>query len=180
MERTLLLDQGYLPITIIPWTRAISMLWIGKVEVVEEYEREVHSPSFAMRLPAVVRLIKRIRRGKRKIKFSRHNIYLRDGGKCQYCSTSVALADSTFDHVTPRSKGGKTHWENIVIACQKCNLKKANRTPQQARMQLRKQPRQPKDIPYVIFKLRTTSTIPLEWRDYLASISYWTSALEMT
>lgn len=180
MQRTLLLDPGYQPVTIIPWTRAITMMWLGKVEIVEEYDTEVRSPSVAIKLPAVVRLIKAITRKSRKVKFSRQNIYLRDGGKCQYCQEKVPLEEATFDHVVPRSKGGKTNWTNIVIACQDCNLKKGSRTPEQARMKLRKQPYMPKNIPYVIFKLRHIRNVPTEWKDYLVSMTYWTATLEST
>ena len=67
MQRTLLLDPGYQPVSIISWTRAISLLWLGKVEVVSEYDREVRSPSIAIKLPAVVRLMRTFARGKRKI-----------------------------------------------------------------------------------------------------------------
>lgn len=175
--RTLLLDNGYQPVTIIGWRRAITMLWLGKVEVVEEYQEEVHSPSIAVKLPAVVRLITSFIKKRNKIRFSRQNIYLRDGGKCQYCEKEVTMSDATFDHVVPRSKGGKTDWENIVISCLPCNLKKGSKTVQQARMQLRKKPAMPKNIPYVVFSLRKVSHMPNEWKDYLASVQYWTSSL---
>jgi len=180
MQRTLLLDPGYQPVTIISWTRAVTLMWLGKVEVVEEYDTEVRSPSIAIKLPAVVRLLRAITRKSRKIKFSRQNIYLRDGGKCQYCQTSVPLEDATFDHVVPRSRGGKTNWTNIVIACMQCNLRKGAKSPALAGMVLRKQPYMPSNIPYVVFKLRHLSSVPTEWKDHLASISYWTSALETT
>jgi 5-methylcytosine-specific restriction endonuclease McrA len=120
-ENTLLLDAVYAPISIIPWTRAITLLWLGKVEVVEEYDRVVRSPSIAVRLPAVVRLVRRIVRGRRRVRLSRQNIYLRDGGKCQYCRHHVSLEDCTFDHVLPRVRGGKTTWTNVVLACAVCN-----------------------------------------------------------
>jgi len=176
-ERTLLLDAGYAPISIIPWTRAISLLWLGKVEVVEEYDREVHSPSIAVRLPAVVRLMRRIVRGKRRVRFSRQNIFLRDQGKCQYCREDLALEECTFDHVMPRVKGGKTCWTNVVLACVACNRKKGARTPEEAKMGLRREPRVPHDIPYVVFKLRQLSDVPTQWKDYLASLEYWTATL---
>ena len=75
-QNTLLLDAVYAPISIIPWTRAITLLWLGKVEVVEEYDRVVRSPSVAIRLPAVVRLVRRIVRGRRRVRLSRQNIFL--------------------------------------------------------------------------------------------------------
>jgi 5-methylcytosine-specific restriction endonuclease McrA len=176
-ERTLLLDAGYAPVSIIPWHRAITLLWLGKVEVVEEYDREVRSPSIAVRLPAVVRLIRRFVRGKRRVRFSRQNIFLRDHGKCQYCGDDLAMEDCTFDHVLPRVRGGKTCWTNVVLACMPCNRIKGARTPEEARMVLRHAPRVPHDIPYVVFKLRLLSDVPVQWRDYLASLEYWTATL---
>lgn len=176
-ERTLLLDAGYAPISIISWTRAVTLLWLGKVEVVEEYDREVRSPSLAIRLPAVVRLVRRIVRGRRRVRFSRQNIYLRDGGTCQYCRRSVPLEECTFDHVVPRVRGGKTCWTNVVLCCIACNRAKGARTPDQAGMRLRRPPRVPDDIPYVVFKLRQVGAVPTEWKDYLASLHYWTASL---
>jgi 5-methylcytosine-specific restriction endonuclease McrA len=162
-QNTLLLDAVYAPVSIIPWTRAITLLWLGKVEVVEEYDRVVHSPSIAVRLPAVVRLVRRIVRGRRRVRLSRQNIYLRDGGKCQYCRHKVSLEDCTFDHV--------------VLACGECNRKKGARTPEEAGLKLRKQPKMPSDIPYIVFKLRHLSNVPNQWKDYLASVEYWTATL---
>jgi 5-methylcytosine-specific restriction endonuclease McrA len=179
-EKTLLLDAGYAPISIISWTRAISLLWLGKVEVIEEYDREIRSPSVALRLPAVVRLIRRIARGKRRVRFSRQNIYLRDGGKCQYCRHKVSLAECTFDHVVPRVKGGRTCWSNVVLACATCNRKKGAKTPAQAGLRLKKEPKMPTHIPYVVFKLHQLGEVPTQWRDHLASLEYWTSSLVTT
>jgi len=176
-QNTLLLDAVYAPISIIPWTRAITLLWLGKVEVIEEYDRVVRSPSIAVRLPAVVRLVRRIVRGRRRVRLSRQNIYLRDGGKCQYCRHHVSLEECTFDHVLPRVRGGKTTWTNVVLACGECNRKKGARTPEEAGLKLRKQPKMPSDIPYIVFKLRHMSNVPTQWNDYLASVEYWTATL---
>ncbi len=176
-EKTLLLDAGYAPISIISWTRAIGLLWLGKVEVIEEYDRVVHSPSVAVHLPAVVRLMKRFVRGKNRVRFSRQNIYLRDSGRCQYCRSNVTLGDCTFDHVVPRVRGGKTCWSNVVLACVACNRRKGSKTPAQAGLRLRKSPRMPSHIPYVVFKLHQMGEVPNLWRDYLASVEYWTATL---
>ncbi len=179
-ERTLLLDAGYAPITVISWTRAISLLWLGKVEVVEEYDCEVRSPSVAIKLPAVVRLVKRMLRGKHKVRFSRQNIYLRDNGRCQYCKAYLSIDQCTFDHVVPRVKGGKTNWTNVVLCCMDCNHQKGAKTPEQAGMRLLKPPRVPHDIPYVVFKIRQVDQVPVQLKDYLASVEYWTASLLST
>jgi 5-methylcytosine-specific restriction endonuclease McrA len=170
--RTLLLSQGYEPIKVISWQRAITLLSLGKVEVVEEYQNDVRSVSLVIKVPAVVRLLRAFRRHSKPVKFSRVNIYARDGYRCQYCNTRAPLADLTYDHVTPRSHGGRTTWENIVTCCYECNRQKANRTPQQAGMRLHSVPQRPVWVPAVTIRV-STSSVPDAWRDYL----YWTGEL---
>lgn len=172
MERTLLLNQGYEPLATISWQRAITMLTMGKIEVIEEYDRELRSRHLVIKMPAVVRLINFFRRGKKAVKFSRRNILARDGWKCQYCGRKVSTESMTQDHVLPRSQGGKTCWENIVTCCEDCNAMKANRTPQQAKMQLVKKPSRPTWVP--IFSIQLGGSPPEQWRDYV----YWTTELE--
>lgn len=172
MERTLLLSQGYEPLATISWQRAISLLTLGKVEVVEEYDRELRSRYLIIKMPAVVRLITAFRRHKQKVKFSRHNILARDRWKCQYCGIKVKTQDMTMDHVVPRSQGGVTCWENIVTSCEPCNAKKADRTPQQAGMRLKKQPKRPNWVP--IFSVQLAGDAPDQWASYM----YWTSELK--
>lgn len=171
--RTLLLTQGYEPIQIISWQRAITLLALAKVEVVEEYETEIRAPSIMVRVPAVVRLRKTFRRHAKLVKFSRVNIYARDNYRCQYCALKCATDELTYDHVVPRSKGGKTTWENIVSACYTCNRRKANRTPVQAGMKLLSMPARPTWMPSVQIRVSTHS-VPDAWRDYV----YWTSEVD--
>jgi 5-methylcytosine-specific restriction endonuclease McrA len=87
--RTLLLSQGYEPIKIISWQRAITLLTLDKVEVVEEYDTEIRAMSIVVNVPAVVRLRKAFRRHAKPVKFSRVNIYARDSYRCQYCGDSA-------------------------------------------------------------------------------------------
>lgn len=173
--QTLMLDQGYAPVKVIPWQRAIQLLTLGKVEVevVEEYDHEVHSTYLVIKIPAVVRLLRAFRRHKKPVKFSRVNIYGRDGYKCQYCGEHKAIDELTYDHVMPRSRGGRTTWTNIVTCCSACNLRKADRTPLEAHMKLRREPRQPVDLPAIVVAVSRESA-PAAWRDYL----YWTGELE--
>jgi 5-methylcytosine-specific restriction endonuclease McrA len=171
MERTLLLSQGYEPLGTISWQRAISLLTLGKVEVIEEYDRDIRSTFLVIKMPAVVRLINRFRRGKKAVKFSRHNILARDGWKCQYCGSPVKTSNMTQDHVIPRSQGGTTCWENIVTCCEPCNALKADRTPAQAGMRLRKQPYKPSWVP--MFSIQLSGNPPDQWASYM----YWTSEL---
>jgi 5-methylcytosine-specific restriction endonuclease McrA len=172
-EQTLVLNQGYEPIKIVPWWRAVQLLALGKVEVVEEYDRDVRSTYLVIKMPAVVRLVRAFRRHRKPVKFSRVNIYGRDNYRCQYCGHKKPIVDLTYDHVLPRSRGGLTTWTNIVTACSTCNLKKADRTPSEARMPLLREPKQPVDLPAILIKVSSESA-PAAWRDYL----YWTGELD--
>lgn len=173
MQRTLVLDQGYQPHRIVSWKRAVIMLFEGKVEVVEEYNEEIRSVSITIKMPAVVRLLNRVRGKKQAVKFSRMNVATRDDFKCQYCGDRLPLSKLTYDHVKPRAHGGRTVWENIVMACYSCNEHKRDRTPEQAGMKLRKAPVKPAWLPAVTLRF-DTSSIPDAW----ASWVYWNGSLE--
>ena len=166
MERVLLLNATYEPLRVITWKRAVTLLTLGKVEVLETYEREVRSVTLAIRLPAVVRLVHLVRFRKHTIRFSRENIYIRDKYKCQYCGSRMDAHDLTYDHVIPKSMGGKTAWENIVTCCLPCNKKKGGRTPAQARMRMIGKAKRPSWHPMLMITLRIDKTPDL-WRNYL-------------
>ena len=168
MEQVLLLNLSYEPLKIINWKKAITLLCLGKVEVVEEYSREIHSVSFTIKLPSVVRLLKMVRRSQSPVKFSRQNIYARDRYRCQYCGSHLPTEDLTYDHVIPKSLGGKTEWKNIVTCCIKCNRKKGGRTPNEASMKLIRKPTRPTWVPAVRVTIGFKE-VPQSWRDYL----YW-------
>jgi 5-methylcytosine-specific restriction endonuclease McrA len=172
-QRTLLLSQSYEPLRVISWKRALTLMTLGKVEVLEEYDHELRSLTFVLKVPAVVRLLRTFRRFKQPVKFSRANIYARDAYSCQYCGAKKPIGELTYDHVRPRHQGGRTEWTNIVTACQECNLYKGCRTPEQAGMRLRTPPVQPKWVPAVTITVSTQS-MPEAWRDYL----YWTGELQ--
>ena len=127
----------------ITWKRAVKLVFMEKVEVVEESNRTVHSISVAMRVPSVVRLMTYVRFRRREAKFSRRNIYARDGHTCQYCGKKFLSDDLTCDHVMPRSRGGKAGWTNIVTCCVICNRKKGGRTPAEAGLRLLRRPTRP-------------------------------------
>ena len=168
MEQVLLLNITYEPLKVINWKKAITLLFLGKVEVIEEYGRDIHSVSFTIKLPSVVRLLRIVKRPKSPIKFSRQNIYARDRYRCQYCGDQCPSEELTYDHVHPRSRGGKTEWKNIVTCCVDCNRKKGGRTPREASMRLVRKPARPAWVP----ALRITigfHHVPETWRDYL----YW-------
>lgn len=173
MEQVLLLNITYEPLKVINWKKAIIMLTLGKVEVIEEYTRNIHSVSFSLKLPAVVRLLRFVKRPKIPVKFSRQNIYIRDDHKCRYCGKRLTTDELTWDHVLPRARGGKTEWENVVTCCIKCNRKKGGRTPSEASMALIKKPSIPVWLPLLKISLHFKHT-PQSWRDYI----YWNVELD--
>ena len=164
--QTLVLDQGYQPQRIVPWQRAVCMLFVGKAEVVEAYGEYVCSPSVSMPMPAVVRITRAPKRYRRDVRFSRRHVLIRDGFRCQYCGSEKAGEELTYDHVLPRSRGGATSWENIATACQPCNAEKGNRTPAEARMPLLKRPVKPAWLP-PLKSVTLGTSIPEPWRLFL-------------
>ena len=130
---------SYYPLSLWPWQEVIKAVFLDRVDVVSTYDQEVHSPSFAMKLPSVVSLKHYVPQD-RPPAFTRFNLFLRDRFTCQYCGSPHQL---TFDHVVPRRLGGRTSWENVATACAPCNLRKGGRTPQQAGMPLLLEPIRP-------------------------------------
>jgi 5-methylcytosine-specific restriction endonuclease McrA len=169
MTDTLVLSAAYEPMDQVTWQRAMSLWFTGRVEVVEEYDDRIcRTPSTEFFVPSVIRFCTALRRRRRTVKFSKDNVYLRDRGRCQYCGRQVTLTNSTYDHVVPKAKGGKTTWKNIVIACVPCNQHKRDRTPAEAGMRLRSKPIRPKHLlgmtPDVI---RFRDPMPEVWKPYL-------------
>jgi 5-methylcytosine-specific restriction endonuclease McrA len=121
---------SYYPLSLWPWQEVIKAVFLDRVDVISNYDHVVRSPSFEMQLPSVVALKSYVAQD-RPPAFTRFNLFLRDGFACQYCGSPE---DLTFDHVIPRSRGGRTSWENIVTACAPCNLSKGGRTPKEAQM----------------------------------------------
>jgi len=165
MDQVLLLNKNYEPISVIGWKRAICLFSLEKVEVVKTYEEEVASPKIKFNFPAVVRLLHSFKRPHSGIKFTKRNIFARDKWLCQYCYQEFDPCNLTIDHVIPKSRGGKTEWDNIVSCCKVCNNKKGNKTPQEAGMKLKKIPTVPSWIPIMRFLLSRKS-IPVEWKEF--------------
>jgi len=168
MERVLLLNQSYEPVSVINWKRAITMFTLGKVEIIEEYEKDIRSRFLVIKAPAVVRLLKAFRRPRKRVKFNRQNILARDRWRCQYCRNKFISKDLTYDHVIPKSRGGQTCWENIVTCCMPCNSKKGDRLPREVGMRIRKQPTRPDWVPIFTVSI-SKRTIPDSWK----SFCYW-------
>jgi 5-methylcytosine-specific restriction endonuclease McrA len=160
--RTLLLTPWYLPIKIIRWEDAVKMRYENTVDVVVEYEDEIRSPSVTWKMPAVVRLRRMPSSMKRGVKFSRQNVYQRDGYRCQYCGDRKTLAELSYDHVVPRASGGRTEWRNIVTSCRACNTAKGSMTCDEASMWPIREPSQPKSLP-LSSPLFDRNKAPEEW-----------------
>jgi 5-methylcytosine-specific restriction endonuclease McrA len=165
---------SYFPLSLWPWQEALKAVFLDRVNIVSEYEREVHSPSRSFRLPSVIAL-KEYVAAQRSPAFTRFNVFLRDRFACQYCGYTGSAEGLTFDHVIPRSRGGRTTWTNVVAACGVCNLEKANRTPKEAAMFPRTHPYQPTS-----FQLQQNGRrfppnyLHHSWGDFL----YWDSELD--
>ena len=162
---------SYYPLSLWSWQDAIKAVFLDRVNIVSHYDRVVRSPTFEMQLPSVVSLKSYIQPA-RQPAFTRFNVFLRDRFTCQYCG---AHSDLTFDHVTPRSKGGLTTWDNVVAACSACNLRKSDRMPSEARMWPARAPYQPAigDL-HRNGRLFPPNYLHESWMDYL----YWDSELE--
>ena len=124
---------SYFPLSLWAWQDSIKASISNRVNIIAEYDEVVRSPSVEIKIPSVVVLKDYIRPNSASA-FTRFNLFLRDEFKCQYCSLK---GEMTFDHIIPRSKGGKTTWENVVASCQKCNLKKGSRSLKKAGLNLK-------------------------------------------
>jgi 5-methylcytosine-specific restriction endonuclease McrA len=137
--RVLLLNQTYEPLGTVSVARAIVMTFRNKV-FVEEWDgnRVLHSAHDEFRVPSVIRRCTyiNVRRRRQQSGMKRLRIYMRDKFRCQYCGEKKGVDQLTLDHILPRSRGGDNSPLNIVTACLKCNNRKSNRTPEEARMPL--------------------------------------------
>jgi len=165
---------SYFPLSLWSWQDTIKAVFLDRVTVLSEYDRKVRSPSVEMALPSVISLKEYIPANRRPA-FTRFNVFLRDKFTCQYCGAPGSAEHLTFDHVIPRSRGGKTEWENIVAACSGCNLEKGNRLPDECGIRPRRAPQEPSNF----FLQNNGRSFPPNylhesWADYL----YWDSELE--
>ena len=165
---------SYYPLSLWPWQTAIKAVFLERVDIVSSYEREVHSPSLQMKIPSVIALKQYVKPSEHPA-FTRFNLFLRDKFACQYCGHGFATHDLTFDHVVPRSRGGRTEWTNVVAACAPCNLKKANKLVREAGMRILRKPISPSNHQLQKMGRRFPPNYLHEsWRDFL----YWDSELE--
>ena len=164
---------SYFPLSLWSWQDALRAIFRETVVVVSEYERVVRSPTCEIRLPSVLALKEYIPSAQRPA-FTRFNVFLRDNWQCQYCGDHYRTQELTFDHIIPRSRGGRTSWMNIVAACQACNIMKGDRIPHECGMFPLNEPRQP-----TIFELQDNGRrfppnfLHESWGDFL----YWDTEL---
>ena len=165
---------SYFPLSLWSWQDAVKAVFLDRVNIIDHYDAVVRSPSFEMRLPSVIAL-KEYVHAARHPAFTRFNVFLRDRFTCQYCARPRSSHDLTFDHVIPRSRGGRTLWTNVVTACASCNLLKGNRLPQQSGLYPRHRPVQP--TTYMLQengRAFPPNYLHESWRDYL----YWDTELD--
>jgi 5-methylcytosine-specific restriction endonuclease McrA len=162
---------SYYPLSLWSWQDSIKSVFLDRVSIVSYYDRQIRSPSFSMKLPSVIALKSYIR-PQSNPNFTRFNVFLRDKFSCQYCGSKDEL---TFDHLLPRSKGGKTNWDNVVTACSSCNVKKGGRLIKNSGMTLNQWPFQPttEDL-HKNGKNFPPNFLHKSWMDYL----YWDVELE--
>jgi len=158
----LVLNQNYQPLNICNVRRAFGLMGRGKAEPVSNGRGYLHSVSQSFPAPSVIRLFYMVKRPVMRRRLSRQAVFYRDGFTCQYCGKKSQ--DLTLDHVVPRRQRGPHSWDNVVAACNRCNLRKAGRTPAEANMKLAKIPKAPDPNPYLILQNRT---ILVEWQPYL-------------
>ena len=165
---------SYFPLSLWSWQESVKAVFLDRVNIISEYEHTVRSPSFEMRLPSVIALKEYVPQSRRPA-FTRFNVFLRDRFSCQYCGGRLPTQELTFDHVVPRSRGGRTSWENVVTACGACNLRKGNRMPAMVKMFPKHEPRPPST-----YELQENGRafppnyLHESWRDFL----YWDSELD--
>ncbi|MCW3782916.1 HNH endonuclease [Defluviimonas salinarum] len=170
----LVLNADFAPISTFPlstWDfgRTFRNVLKDRVIVLEEYDHEIRAPRLTYRPPSVVALKDYVKRPDR-VPFTRMNLFLRDGFRCQYCGEEHAPKDLTFDHVIPRSKGGGTNWENIVAACVPCNTRKGHRQD----MRPIAPPKRPSAHALMRRRGGDLGHLHKSWTDYL----YWSGALQ--
>jgi 5-methylcytosine-specific restriction endonuclease McrA len=153
------------PHKILPWQSAVTLVVLGKVDVLESYDDTITSPSLSLPTPAVVRLKRALSGTKRGIKFSRINVFTRDEFRCQYCGARKPMRELNYDHVIPRVRGGQTVWENIVTSCYACNDKKGHKSLEQAGMKLLRRPYKPRTLPMSFLPL-DMARVPEPWIGY--------------
>lgn len=162
----LLLNADYFPLQAISWQRAMTLYFQEKVDVVVMSGLKIHSATQAWEVPSII-VLKKYKNGHARVSMSRDNLYIRDGYTCAYCGLMLKgrVKDLTLDHIVPKSRGGRSTWENLVTSCGPCNTKKADRTPEEASMPLLKDAFKPSRKELVLYSV-SKRQFPHEWLDF--------------
>lgn len=179
-HEVLVLNSNYEPLNVCNVRRAINLMLSGKAEVVQHSELPLHVVSGSMNAPSVLKMRYMVRRPMPQLRLSRHSVLARDNYTCQYCG--VKGKDLTIDHVHPRWAGGPNTWDNLVACCRRCNLKKGDKTPQQAHMNLARKPKRPHFVPYLSLPLYLKAQSHRDWSMFLPFFEEFahTSRMERT
>lgn len=191
----LVLNRSFFPVHVTSLKRAFCLLYVGLAKAVDEQyqtfdfqswtelSHAVHDETIGLvdriiRVPHVILLTAYDRLPKREIRFSRLNILIRDNYTCQYCGDKLKRNQLNLDHVTPRSRGGKTTWDNVVTSCHDCNCKKGGLLLAEAGIHLIRRPYKPNVFPFSLLMARPN--IHRAWMPFLniVDFSYWNVELE--
>jgi 5-methylcytosine-specific restriction endonuclease McrA len=165
MHRVLVLNATYEPLSIVSVQRAVVLLLKEKAELIEAATERLHAARASLPVPLVIRLVYYVRIPHPVVLApTRKSVALRDNYTCQYCGATPGRTFLTLDHVVPRSRGGQTTWENVITACRACNMRKGDRTPEEAGLALRKRPGRPH---YLAFLLLTEAAPRDVWSKYV-------------
>ncbi len=158
----LVLNFDYTPLNVTTYRRGFILVDKGKAEIIKSDQNPIVCGFKTYVRPVIIRLLNYIKYHTRTLRANRNRIYRRDGYECIYCGSK---RDLTLDHVVPKSKGGKNEWTNLVTSCFKCNLKKSNRTPEEAKMKM-------KHTPFAPTLINENVTIQNIWNDFQNSFVY--------
>ncbi len=165
-EPVLVLNATFEPINVTAVRRAMVLLLKGVAQAEELNHAEVHSATKVLKVPSVIRLLAYRHIPQQTRALSRKNILLRDHNTCQFCGHMFSASELTLDHVVPRSRGGRSSWENLVASCYQCNNRKGDRTPEEAGLELVRRPR-----PFTLHTSRQLMRLighkDEKWRKYL-------------
>jgi 5-methylcytosine-specific restriction endonuclease McrA len=179
----LVLNKIWIPIRVITSMRAFKLLFAGKAFVVNPVDYSIYSWEEWVKVPAkegdvtisttradiilpeVIALSHYDKLPKKGMKLTKKNLFIRDSYTCQYTGDTVSTKNADIDHVIPKSRGGKTSWENLVVCSKNINRRKANKTPQEAGLRLLKKPTKPS--PQVIF-IDPRMDMPKSWKNFIA------------
>lgn len=167
--------KSVFPLSVLNWQDAARGLFLEKYARVVDYPDSIRTRTREYVFPSVVAMKEYVPLTN-GVAFNRHNIWIRDQGRCAYCRVPLKLSEFTFDHVTPRCRGGETTWDNIVCACQPCNTRKGDKSARAAGLTLHVTPHQPTawEIAAKARRAGGFEPTPREWVDFL----YWESELE--